>query len=305
MSALLGALGTAIKAVSRFWLAPIDARVYALVRVSLGLLASAVVAETWPVRAALYTAEGMTAPQPSLYLYLPLAHGHDLRTVTITLGLAGIAAVCLTLGLCTRVALLYTWAWSMGASIVALPAETGYDAIVRIASFVLLWSPMQRAWSLDSRLFGPGPRTLPRYGLRLLQWQLLILYAVTVWLKAPDVYWRNGEFMAFFMMSLFSRARDPVWAELGRTSALLTWGALAIEAAVPVLLCTRFRRVAMALGFALHAGIALGSRIELFSFAMLPLYASFVTGDDLDALGRLGGALRRRVPGLRARQETP
>lgn len=299
MSRVAHAFGRARAGIAHFWLAPVDARSYALVRIALGLLASAVVIEVWPVRASLYTSAGLMAPAPSLYLYLPLAHGHDLRAVSVTLGLAGVAAVCLTLGLGTRAALLYTWAWSMGASLVALPAETGYDAIVRTTSFVLLWSPTVRAWALDARLLGPAPRAVPRYSLRLLQWQLIVLYVVTVWLKAPDSYWRNGEFMAFFMMSLFSRARDPVWAELGRTSALLTWSAITIEAAVPVLLCTRFRRLAIALGVALHGGIALASRIEMFSFAMLPLYASFVTGDDVDALAAWWARIRPRAAARR------
>jgi hypothetical protein len=275
---------------SRYLLEPVDAHVYAATRIALAALYFGIVLDQWPLRVHLYAAGGMVAERTDLFLYWPLAHVHSAAGISVLWALAGAFAVSLALGLCTRLSLLYLYTWLCGASVVALPAEAGYDAIARIAGFVLLFSPPIRALALDKALFGSGPLTLPRYGLRMLQWQLLVIYVATVWHKAPDPYWRNGELVSYFMLSIFSRTPSPIWAELGRTSVLLTWSALLMEIAVPLLLLTRHRRFGFLLGLLLHGGIAMVSSVSMFSLAMLPLYASFLTADDLRALRLLPAA---------------
>jgi len=131
----------------RFFLEPIDARAYALTRIAYGLLFAAIVIEQWPIRVALFSREGMVAPRTDLFLYLPLAHVHAPDGVTVLMALAGLASVCLVLGLGTRLALFYLYLWSVSYSAVGYPAEAGYDAIARICAFVLLLSPAIRALS--------------------------------------------------------------------------------------------------------------------------------------------------------------
>jgi Vitamin K-dependent gamma-carboxylase len=287
MSLIRRALTAPARALETYLLAPIDARAYAITRISYGLLCLGIVIEQWPLRAALFSSAGVVMERTDLPWYLPLAHVRSPLGITLLMTFTGAASICLIAGLFTRAALFYIYVWSVGYCAVAYPAEAGYDAIARIACFVLLCSPTIRAWSLDGRWFGRGPTQLPRYGLRLLQWQLTIIYLATVWLKAPDTYWRNGELMAYFMMSLYSRVPSPIWAELGRTSVLLTWSALVMETLVPFLLFGRLRRLGFLFGFLLHGGICFTSTIGMFSLAMVPLYASFVTEEDVRDLRRL------------------
>ena len=60
------------------------------------------------------------------------------------------------------------------------------------------------------------------------------------------------------------------------------------ESSVPFLCWIKKTRwLGMFVGFALHAGIAVTTDLGLFSLAMLPLYLSFLDGDDLARLRRM------------------
>jgi hypothetical protein len=273
-----------LRVVHRFLFEPIDARVYSVVRISYGIACLAIIVELWPMRELLFCSDGAIVRTGALPWYLPLRWVESRAGVSALMVSMGGCAVLTTLGLFGRwpTVALYLWAFSYAA--VASADETGYDAIARTVGLALAVSPCARRWSLDERLFGTGPAQVPRYGLRLMQWQLAILYGVTVWLKLPDPYWRNGEFMSYFLMSIFSRVPSPAWAEWGRTSALLSWGSLFLETTIPVLLFTRGgRRLGMWGGLALHGGIAIASTIGMFSLCMVPLFAAFLTDDDFES----------------------
>ena len=274
----------ALELARRFFFEPIDARVYAAVRASYGAASLAIVIELWPMRKLLFCADGALV-RTDLPWYLPLRWVDSEAGVSALMIAMGVFAAFTAVGLFTRVstAAMYLWAFSYGS--VASPAETGYDALARLVGLALLVSPTVRSWSVDARLFGPGPAEVPRYGLRLIQWQLAIVYAVTVWLKLPDPYWRNGEFMTYFMMSIFSRTPSAVWVDWGRAMALASWGSLLLETTIPILLFTpRARRLGIWGGILLHGGIAIASTIGMFSLCMVPLFAAFLTAEDFEAV---------------------
>jgi len=291
------ALTGAGKTVDNWFLEPIDARVYALVRITYAVVVLAVVIELWPVRAALFSEDGMSFHRPDLLWYLPLKYVRSQAAVTALMVGVGTAAVMMGLGLFTRFAALALYLWNFAYCAIGYPAESGYDGVVRIVGFVLLLAPPARVWALDGRIFGKGHESPPRYALRCLQVQLGIIYVCTVWLKAPDSYWRSGELMAYFMMSMYSRLPVAEWAFWGRTSVLMTWGSLLTEAMIPfALFSTRFRRWGFLMGLALHGGIAISSTIGMFSLAMVPLYAAFVSSEDVDYLISRYGWLKQLTP---------
>jgi len=85
------------------------------------------------------------------------------------------------------------------------------------------------------------------------------------------------------MMSIFARSPDPIWAHLRVAGAVLTYGTLLIEVAVPFLLWMRRTRAAgVFLGASLHIGIALGSDLGLFSLAIMALYFAFFEREDFE-----------------------
>jgi len=297
---MINLLNRAGVALEEWLLEPIDARVYALVRMFYGLVCFSIIVEVWPVRAQLFSDNGMSWHRPDLLFYIPLKYATTSGEVTAMMVAAGICSLMMAAGLFTRAMAVLLYFWNFAYCAIGYPAESGYDGIARIVGFIMIWAPTIRAWSLDARIFGAGQSELPRYALRLIQFQLLLIYVCTVWLKAPDVYWRNGELMAYFMMSMYSRFPHWLWATWGRVSVLMTWGSLLAEAMIPFCLAfssiaefmsraqgrlsfsTTFRRLGFLLGVGLHGGIALTSTIGMFSFAMVPLYLAFLTREDID-----------------------
>ncbi len=274
-----------IEAIDKFLFEPIDAGVYAAVRIVYASVALSIVVELWPVRRDLFGPDGMLARPPWLGWYLPLRWVTSDRGVTALMLGVGLCAVFTGIGFLTRVSTLVLYLWAISYDAAANPASAGYDGLVRLGAFALLVSPPARRFAVDGIVFGPGPATLPRYGLRLMQWQLAVIYGVTVWLKVPDSYWRSGQLMSYFFMSNFSRIQTPQWAHWGRLSAALTWGTLLFETTIPFLLFSvRRRRAGFALGLLLHGGIAITSVAGMFSLAMTPFYASFLQAEDIDDL---------------------
>src|SRR5204863_4412487 len=109
----------------------------------------------------------------------------------------------------------------------------------------------------------------------------MLIYVCTVWLKAPDEFWRRGEALTYFMMSMFARFPHPAVSHHPVAGAVMTYGTLVTEAAIPFLLWARkTRHLGVCLGAALHIGIALCSRLALFTLAMLPLYCAFFEARD-------------------------
>jgi hypothetical protein len=298
--------------IERWLLEPIDARVYAVVRITYGVMALGIVLELWSLREHLFTADGMSYHRPDLLFYILFKWIRSSAGVSVLMVVAGVAASMVIVGLFTRAALFVLYLWNFTYCAVGYPAEAGYDGIERIVGFILLLGPPMRAWSLEAclgaraardswlrKIFGPRADTEPRYALRLIQWQLAIIYIATVWLKAPDGYWRRGDLMAYFMMSMYSNFPFPIWAWLGKTSVLLSWFTLVAETVVPFALILAgdnrfYRRLAFALGIALHGGIAISSTVGMFSLSMVPLYAAFLVPEDIDDVAALVARLRHK-----------
>ncbi len=273
-------------ALEKWLLEPIDARVYALVRMAYGLVVFSIVVEVWPVRTQLFSAEGMSWHRPDLLFYIPFKYATSSGEVTALMALAGLCSLMHAAGLFTRATAILLYFWNFSYCAIGYPAESGYDGIARILGFIMVFAPTIRTWSLDERILGPGEKELPRYALRMMQWQLGIIYVATVWLKAPDSYWRNGELMSYFMMSMYSRFPTWHWSEWGRVSAIMSWGTLFAETLIPICLIfnPRLRWWGFLLGAGLHGGIAFTSTIGMFSGAMVPLYVAFLEREDVDVV---------------------
>ncbi len=276
---------------------PVDARVYACVRITYALTCLVILLELWPVRMTYLSEQGSLVPIQTPLLS-PLAWSRSELSVNLSMGSAIVAALSLLFGVFARFSALVLFAWHVAFATAAYMVMGGFDMVMRLVGFVILLAPSTPAWSLR-RSRAPSPAlSAPAYALRLIQFQTCVMYWATVWLKAPDAYWRNGELMAYFQMSVFARFPTTFVAQHPWISVIVTWATLAIEIAVPILLWPRAtRRFAILLGALLHGGIALTSHLSVFSLAMLPLYASFLEGADLDALL---AALKPRQSGQRS-----
>ena len=147
----------------------------------------------------------------------------------------------------------------------------GSDTLLRCLLFFLLLAPL-----------GRRAGTAPVWPLRLLQIQIAVVYLATAIYKHTGSDWVNGNAL-YWVLSDARYMRFPTDLLVGTAAGqtvlrLATWGTLALEYALPVLLLwPRTRRWGIVLGCSLHLGILLLMRIGLYTPVMLVAYLAFVT----------------------------
>lgn len=276
-----------------FW-GPSDPRTYALVRGGLSLAGLLNLVSLWGHRYQYFASTGMIAKSAvrlatrgglyfSVFDWIDSGGG-----VTCVFLVAALALLALGLGLWTRASAALVFAWHLSYSDRAFPILHSWDAILRAYSVLVLISPAGRVWSLD-HVLRPHPadaEDVPIYGLRLMQWQLFVIYITTVWLKVPDEFWRSGQLCAYFSVSLYSRTPNNLFLIRHEwLSAIETYFSLAIESSVPWLLAFRRTRMAgLAAGLVLHLAIAVTSTLGVFSVSMIGPYLAFLDRQDIDRL---------------------
>jgi hypothetical protein len=284
-------------ALERWLMGPAEARTYAAVRIAFALAAAGIWLDLWSLREALFARSGSFGPpRPLESSRLDLFQWvSSPAAVTALFVLVACAIVGLGLGVWQRLNAAIVYLWFVSYSTHAGLALGGFDTVGRLTSFVVLMSPAVSAFAIWRPAGSESPRVVPSYGLRMLQWQLMLIYWVTFWLKAPDRYWRSGEVISHFGVSMFARFPEPSFAELGVWDPLLSWGTLLIELTVPVLLWKRNTRwLGLFLGLCLHGAIALFGRLFLFSLTMVPLYLAFLERRDFELMARCFGRVRSR-----------
>ncbi|MCB1078268.1 MAG: hypothetical protein KDM64_10630 [Verrucomicrobiae bacterium] len=299
MNRLLTIVGDAWRQFERLWLGPVDARVYAIIRIAFAVVALINVIDLWPHRLAFFSGEGMTghpAEQSGLSVFRQV---ESPAGVTVIFLVAAASAVWLGIGVMARPAAVLLWLWQMSYTSQGYPLVHGWDILLRIEALILLISPLGPSIPQWLAQVNGKPGAIrrsdgmaSRHGLVLLQIQLAVVYWQTVWLKVLDAYWRNGEVISYFMMSTYARFPSAQWAHWDLASALLSHLTLLVEVAIPLLLWNRrTRMLGFFLGIGLHGSIVLVSHILLFSLTVLVPYFAFLDGRDLE---RWSGRLRRR-----------
>lgn len=292
-------LGRAWQGMEGFWFRPVDDRVYALWRVGFALVALLNLVDLWPHRASFLSENGivdretfMGPPFDPLRWSVFEWVGSE-GSVTVVFFIVAAALVCLGIGWWPRVMIAIVFAWQISYTYRAVPVIHGWDILLRIQAFLLLFSPLGpslSAWwkrghrgEIVGRAMGAMVAEAPRYGLLLVQWQVAVVYWQTAWVKVADISWRNGEFLSYFMISIYSRFQSPAWADRVMLSSILTYATLAIELAIPLLLWNRKTRwLGFLLGAGLHLSILAVAKVWLFSLTVMVPYLAFLDGRDLD-----------------------
>jgi vitamin K-dependent gamma-carboxylase-like protein len=170
------------------------------------------------------------------------------------------------------------------------------DIVVRLEALFLALSPCGAALSLDQRRRTGSfwsAQSRPVWPVRLLQVQLSIIYLASVQVKLSGQTWLQDSAVSYALrLEDMQRLPAPHWYT---TNALMmnaaTWGALAIELAVGVLVWNRrFRPWVLAAGVAPHLMIDINIEIGIFSYAMFVLYLAWISPDSVR---RLPGTLKQ------------
>jgi hypothetical protein len=294
----------------RFWFEPQQTSTLALVRIGLGVVVLA-----WTVALAHdgYDFFSDTGILPSSHYpgeaaaswgLLDLSDGH--LAVALVLAALALASVCLTVGLFTRLAAVVVFVGLMSVERRNAFVFNSGDSLLRLLAFYMMLAPAGASLSIDRwrrarSTFWEFPARAP-WALRLMQVQLSVLYLAGLWAKLRASEWNDGTAISY-AVRLEDLARFDMPASLATSELLvnlLTYGTLAIEALIGILVWNRaLRPWVLGLGVALHVGIDLTLRVGFFSYAIFVLYLAFLppgaVSTRLLAVRDRGGARLRRV----------
>ena len=289
----------------KFWFEPESVSTLAVCRIAFGFVALGWTLSLAPDLVSFFGRRGVIPAQPLGFRYWigvlsPAAPQWAVYTVwTILL----IASVCLILGAWTRLASILVF-----VGILSFERRDPYifnagDVLVRNLSFYLMLAPAGAALSVDAYrrardAFWEFPKRAP-WALRLIQVQLSVVYLSTVWAKVRGNDWNNGTAVSYALrLDDLARFHVPSWIATNVTlSNLMTFGTLAIEASIAVLVWNRkLRPWVLGAGVIMHLSIALNIMIGFFSMGMFVAYMSFVPPETMERfLGRVTARLRRRA----------
>jgi hypothetical protein len=274
-----------------FWFQPQPMYTLGVVRMAFGALA--ILWGLWllPMRDGLLDANGVTPTQPST------AHTWGLFAVWNTNGAMLIGIVVLVLA---AFALLVGWHSRLAAILVfilimsferRIPlAFNSGDDLVRIEALLIAISPCGAALSLDQRRTTGSfwsAQTRPNWPIRLLQVQLSIIYIAAAQVKLSGEPWLHGTAVSYVLrLEDMQRVIAPEWfATNALAMNMLTWGTIAVELAVGILVWfPRFRPWVLAAGVLMHLLIDAYVQVGIFSYAMFVMYFAWLSPETAKLL---------------------
>jgi hypothetical protein len=276
----------------RFWFEDVPPHLYALLRIAFGILGLLEVLGPWPL-SKFWPLDGLV-PLPG--------GGFGVRAALLDHGLGvvgGYALVAFLAGCFTAMALGIRSNAAVAAAFLGsllqihwnpLPLSSAHQVLVVIL-FCLLWADTGAVWSLDAsreRVASGGGRAgaQPIWPLRLIQCQVVLIYASSGLWKLLGPVWRDGSGVYYALSNnLFHRAPLVVPVEISSLIALATYGTLLFELTFPLMVLTRpTRRVALAAGVVLHIALWLTLELGLFSALMIAGYLAFLDPRRVAAL---------------------
>lgn len=295
----------------RFWFEEVPPHSLALVRILLGALGALAVVNLTPVET-FWSVHGLS-PVPG--------GGAGIRGLIAGSGVADAVAwllfasclsayVCVAIGFRTRIAVAAAFVAAVGQiHWNALPLNSGHYVAAGLW-FCLVWSDCGAVLSVDARRAARSPgRGVPAPGqpiwpLRLMRFQIAIVYLNTGLGKLYNPLWREGSAMHYVLnQNVFARFPDGIPAGWEWMATLGTYVTLTWEIAFAFLLLHRVtRRAALLLGVALHLGMAVTLEVGLFSWVMLTGYVAFL---DPHAVPIISTRSVRTAPNGQPRRVSP
>jgi len=273
---------------SRFWFAPQETSTLALFRIGFGLVATFWTLSLLPNLFAFFGPDGIMPayPQQGPGAWGVLAVSNTKPFVVLVFAATLLGSLALTVGLHTRIAAVVVF-----LGILAferrnpLVGNSGDELIGNLALFCAL-APCGVALSLDRLRAAPGrfwefPARAP-WALRLIQIQLSVVYLSAVWQKVQGELWRNGTAVSYALrITDVHRFPSPDFITHSVVlSEFLTFGTLALEASLGILVWNRIARPwVLTLGVSMHLGIDFSILVGFFSFAMIVSYLAFIPAE--------------------------
>lgn len=286
--ALRERLDRVVDAWQDFWFTPRSTSTAAIFRIFYGLVALLWGISFAPDLMNFYSRTGMLPEQPPGSWGLLDAWNSD-AAVIVVYAMLLVGALCLTVGYRTRLSAVVLW-MAMSSFQTRNPyVQTGGELVLRLTGFYMMLIPAGASLSLDRlrrarEKFWEFPARAP-WGLRLAQIQLSAIYLFTVWTKVPGRTWNDGSAVGYALqLRPYLRLPIPEWfIDFVPLMNLFTWGTLAIELSMAILIWNRrLRPWVMLGGILLHMSIDISLKVGFFSYAMFALYTTFIPEDTAE-----------------------
>jgi hypothetical protein len=201
-----------------------------------------------------------------------------------------ISAVCLTIGLLTRVNSVIVFICLASIQQRNLLILHGGDTFLRVAGFFLMFAPAGAALSMDRliRIWRgkEGVQIQPRrpWAQRMIQFELALLYFAGFCSKIEGGSWVQGTALYYvYHLDELQRFPIPSWFFRPTLLKLGTWCALALEFSMGVLIWIKeLRYPLLAIGVLFHLSLEYSLNIPMFQWDVLSAYILFVDGADIE-----------------------
>jgi hypothetical protein len=285
-----------------FWFEPQAMYPLGLVRIAFGAVALLWALWLLPMRNGLLDAHGVTPTQPSdAHTWGIFQIWNTNAAMLIGIIVLLLAAFALMVGWHSRLAAVVVCVLILSFERRASWTFNGGDVLMRIEALFLAISPCGAALSLDQRRRTGrfwSAQTRPNWPIRLFQIQLSLTYLSAARTKFAGETWTNGTAVSYALrIEDMQRVPLPHWFV---TNALamnaMTWGAMAIELAVGILVWwPRCRPWVLSAGVLMHVMIDVHIQIGIFSYAIFVMYLAWISPETVKHLpDKLIRARRRR-----------
>jgi hypothetical protein len=225
----------------------------------------------------------------TLFRYVPPSDGW----VYVTIGLHILSAALLALGFATRLNAVITFITLLSIQQRNPVLVYGADDVMRLMSFLLIFSRAGEVLSLDAWTGGRDGRGVAStaWCTRLMQLQVAFVYLAAFRNKFAGTSWMQGT-AAFYAVEVsdFRRHRLPEFARSVLWSRVGTWATLVVEFLLATAIWIReLRYPVLLLGVMMHLVMDWFMNLQLFGVTMIACLLLFVDPDDvasvLKALG--------------------
>jgi hypothetical protein len=277
---------------NQFWFKSIDARQYAALRIAFGGLSVVYLLGLLPYVETQFSGLGwlrdiqqiavQNGGSWSLFFIQAGAQATTLAYAIVWMGI--IAAFMLMIGWQSRLAATITWLvwvslWNRNPLLL-----DGDDAILKLMCFYLMLSSCGNCWSVDACL-QIKPQQVSVWPLRLIQFQIALIYFDSGWVKFHSPEWLDGTIMQYVLIHpQYSRWDGWSFIDNPLLSGVLVALAGFIrwwELLFPFLLINAHsRKISLLIGILFHVGLLFTMNLRWFPVIMLSLYPALLSNSS-------------------------
>jgi hypothetical protein len=298
----------------RFWFTPIPPHSYALLRILIGTVGAFSLLGVRDI-SAYWALDGMVPDSgPGMWLKtLVTRYGLEAFAPTALFVATFTAFVSMAAGIATLFSVIAALTLSLVQVSWNFHPLSGAQNVMMGVLFCMIWADCGAVWSFDAwwarrRVRGSvqEPLSYPIAPLRLIRYQIALVYLSTGLWKLYNPAWRDGSALHYVLnINVFHRFPPEYlppweWPLILGTYITLLW-----ELGFAFGILFKSTRVfTLGAGVLIHLGMIAGLEIGPFSFLMLSCYVAFLNPDWVARIPDLVRARRRRPAPLSASRPT-